>query len=210
MTTLTSNFPTGIGFGSNAKSNWNKRRVSTPAGYVQSNQLFSKALMSFDVASGLKSLDDCHELLRFFNVMQANDSVVLFTDKTDFKSCAPLQTAAFTDCVIGTGDGATTQFQLYKTYTAGGLTYSRKITRPMTGTVTVGKNGVLQTLTTHYTINHNTGVITFVAAPANGLSITAGFHFYVPVDFVDSSLDWVLEKFRAGTLDGITLEEVQE
>lgn len=210
MTTLTAGFPTGIGFGSTAQTVWNRRRVATPAGYVQTNQLFSKALMRFDVASGIKSLDDCHELLRFFNVMQANDTTVLFTDKTDFKSSAPLQTVAFTDCVIGTGDGATTAFQLYKTYIAGGQTYRRKITRPMSGTVLIGKNGVLQTLTTHYTINHDTGIVTFVSPPANGHSITAGFHFYVPVDFVDSSLDWVLDKFRAGTLDGIMLEEVQE
>ena len=210
MTTLSANFPTGIGFGSISSTVWNRRRVSTPAGYAQSNQLFSKALMRYDVASGVKSLDDCHELLRFFNVMQANDSVVLFTDKTDFKSCAPQQTAAFTDSVIGTGDGSTVAFQLKKRYSAGGLNYDRKITRPISGTVSIGKAGVLQTLTTHYTINHDTGVVTFTSAPSNGQSITAGFHFYVPVDFVDSSLDWILDKFKSGTLDGIILEEVQE
>lgn len=210
MTTLTSIFPTAIGFGSTSTSKWNRRRVATPAGYAQVNQLFSKALMSFDVATGLKSLDDCHELLRFFNVMQANDSTVLFTDKTDFKSCAPLETAAYDDCVIGVGDGVTTTFQLYKVYSAGGLEYSRKITRPMTGTVKSGVNGVEKTITTDWAVNVNTGVITYNAAPGNGLDVTAGFHFYVPVDFIDSSLDYVLERFRAGTLDGITLEEVQE
>lgn len=210
MTTLSSIFPTGIGFGSIATSTWNKRRVSTAAGYAQTNQLFSKALMKFDVAAGVKSLDDCHELLRFFNVMQANDAVVLFTDKTDFKSCAPQQSAAFTDSRFGTGDGATTIFQLKKRYSAGGLNYDRKITRPISGTVTIGKAGVLQTLTTDYTINHDTGLVTFTSPPAGGAALTAGFHFYVPVDFIDSSLDWVLTKFKAGTLDGIILEEVQE
>lgn len=208
MTTLTANFPTGIGFGSSAQTQWNKRRVSTPAGYSQTNQLFSKALMKYDVASGVKSLDDCHELIRFFNVMMANDSVVLFTDKTDFKSCAPLQVAAYSDSVIGTGDGADTTFQLYKRYSAGGLNYDRKITRPMTGTVKIGVNG--SELLSGWTVNVDTGIVTFSSPPANGHVITAGFHFYVPVDFVDSSLDWVLDKFRAGTLDGIMLEEVQE
>jgi len=208
MTTLTSIFPTGIGFGSVSQTIWNKRRVGTPAGYVQSNQLFSQGRMKFDVASGIKSLDDCHELIRFFNVMQANDSTVLFTDKTDFKSCAVLQTAAFGDSVIGTGDGATLTFQLKKRYSAGGLNYDRKITRPITGTTTIGVNAVQQMA--GWSVNVNTGIVTFGVAPTLGHVITAGFHFYVPVDFIDSSLDWVLDKFRSGTLDGIILEEVIE
>lgn len=208
MTTLTSIFPTGIGLGSVSSSQWNKRRVATPSGYSQVNQLFSKALMKFDVASGLKSLDDCHELVRFFNVMQVNDSTVLFMDKTDFKSCAPQQTAGAADSFIGTGTGALTTFQLKKRYSAGGLNYDRKITRPMAGTVRVSINGVEQL--SGWSVSTTTGIVTFTSAPANGTTIEAGFHFYVPVDFVDSTLDWVLEKFKAGSLDGIMLQEVPE
>jgi len=208
MALLTSNFPTGIGFGSISQSNWNRRRVSTPSGYVQTNQLFSKAMMKYDVASGIKSLDDCHELIRFFNVIQANDATVLFTDKTDFKSCAALQTANWADSVIGVGDGLDTTFQLYKRYSAGGQNYDRKITRPMTGTVTIGVNG--SQLVGGWSVNVNTGIVTFTTPPADGHVITAGFHFRVPVDFVDSSLDWVLDKYRSGSLDGIMLEEVIE
>jgi uncharacterized protein (TIGR02217 family) len=166
--------------------------------------------MRYDVASGVKSLDDCHELVRFFNVMQVNDAVVLFLDKTDFKSCAPLQTAAFGDSVIGVGDGVTTVFQVKKRYSAGGLNYDRKITRLIAGTVKSGVNGVEKAIGTDWTVNINTGLLTYAVAPPNGHQVTAGFHFYVPVDFVDSSLDWVLDKFKSGTLDGIILEEVVE
>ena len=208
MTTLTSVFPTGIGFGSTSQSVWNRRRVSTPAGYVQSNQLFSQAKMRYDIASGIKSLDDCHELIRFFNVIQANDATVLFLDKTDYKSCAPLTTAAFNDCPLGTPDGVTTAFQLYKRYSAGGLNYDRKITRPINGTMLIGKNG--SAIGSGFTINYNTGVVTFSVAPLITDTITWGGHFYVPVDFQEDSLDWVLDKFRSGSLDGITLEEVIE
>jgi len=210
MTVLNAVFPTAIGFGSMSQSNWNKRRVTTPAGYQQVNQLFDRALMRFNVASGIRSLDDCHELIRFFNVMQANDATVLFLDKTDFKSCAPLQVAAFGDSVIGTGNGSQTVFPVYKRYSAGGLNYDRRITRLMTGTVKSGVDGVEKTITVHWTVDLNTGTITYLTPPPNGHSVTAGFHFYVPVDFVDSSLDWVLDKFRSGTLDGINLEEILE
>lgn len=210
MTTLSTIFPTGIGFGSIATSNWNKRRVVTPAGYAQVNQLFDQALMRFDVSSGVKSLDDCHELIRFFNVMQANDAVVLFTDKTDFKSCAPQQVVSATDSHIGTGDGADVTFQLSKRYSAGGLNYDRRITRPVAGTVKVAVAGVEKTIGSDFTVNTTTGLVTMSTPPANLAEVTAGFHFYVPVDFVDSSLDWVLEKFIAGSLGNIILEEVVE
>jgi uncharacterized protein (TIGR02217 family) len=85
---------------------------------------------------------------------------------------------------FGTGDGATTIFGLYKAYTSGGVTRTRRIIKPVSGSVLIYKDAVLQTLTTHYTINYTTGIVTFVSAPANGAVLGCKGLFYVPVRFM--------------------------
>ena len=49
----------------------------------------------------------------------------------DGKSCAPSGTPGPADQRIGTGDGATTAFQLVKTYGAGYAPYARPIAKPV-------------------------------------------------------------------------------
>ncbi len=61
--------------------------------------------------------------------------------------------------VVGTGDGSITEFSLDETPTADSLS--------------LYVDGVLQTVTTHYTISGAT--ITFVSAPADGARITAKY-----------------------------------
>jgi len=52
-------------------------------------------------------------------------------------------------------------------------------------TLLVYVNGVLQTLTTHYTVslNNTTPTITFVTAPTNTYPVTATYEYYMPVRF---------------------------
>lgn len=100
---------------------------------------------------------------------------------------------------IGTGDGAETAFQITKTTTFGASTHVRDITLPVAATLLVYKAGALQTLTTHYTVDLATGIITFVSAPTLGQAITVTCEFDVKVRFDGS--------FRitqmTGTLDKI-------
>jgi uncharacterized protein (TIGR02217 family) len=104
-----------------------------------------------------------------------------------------------------TGDGSTTVFQMQKTYTFPIGAYS--VVRPvqklitslvptytggyLTDTVEVYKNGVVQTHNAgyvsgggvNYTLDANTGLITFASAPANGAVITADYQYHIPVRF---------------------------
>lgn len=68
---------------------------------------------------------------------------------------------------IGTGDGSTVAFTLDNT--------------PITGTVTVYKNGVLQTVGTHYSVSGVT--ITFIVAPGDLARITANYK--TETDFIE-------------------------
>ena len=70
-----------------------------------------------------------------------------------------------------TGDGTTTTFQL-----------SRGWVVENSETVTV--NGATQTRDTDYTINYETGEITFTTAPSSGASIVVSYA-YIPVENLD-------------------------
>ena len=110
------------------------------------------------------------------------------------------------DQPIGTGDGSTTVFQLYRIYQTGAVTRQRKITRPEDGTVTAKVAGV----DTAIVLDPDTGQITFGAAPALGAAITASFDFFLPVRFDSDELELVA---LTGELDhpvNIVLVEVRE
>jgi uncharacterized protein (TIGR02217 family) len=86
---------------------------------------------------------------------------------------------------IGTGDGVTTVFKITKKYGTGAYQYTRRIFKPVSATVQVYVNGVLKTLTTHYTLNATTGTITFTGGntPPLGHAVTVTCEFDVPVRF---------------------------
>ena len=77
----------------------------------------------------------------------------------------------------------------------------------MAGTVALALNGMPQI--TGWTINTSTGVVTFAAAPAPGVTITAGFEFDVPVRFDTDTLDVTLDFERLGSITSIPLIEVR-
>lgn len=111
-----------------------------------------------------------------------------------------------TDEPIGTGDGVTRDFQLFRVYQRGALTRSRKITRPAAGTVTAKKAGV----TTAVTVDYDTGIITFAVAPALGAAITASFEFDIPVRFASDELEFVALMTELDQPTSIVLQEVRE
>lgn len=110
------------------------------------------------------------------------------------------------DNLIGLGDGATTEFQLYRVYTVGAVSRQRKITRPVAGTVTAEVNGV----PTAVTVDTETGLITFGAPPANTAQITASFEFDLPVRFDSDSIELVALTLNLDQPVNITLVEVRE
>jgi len=109
---------------------------------------------------------------------------------------------------IGTGDGSQTTFQITKSWTLDGQTHSRKVTRPVAG-LQVFKAGVPQTIATHYTIDLDTGIITFLSAPGAGQAITVTGEFDIPVRFASDLQATGLASFIEH-YDSITLREIRE
>jgi hypothetical protein len=102
--------------------------------------------------------------------------------------------------LIGLGDAATTKFQL--TRNIGG--FSEAIQAPRGG-VKIWVGGTLKTLTTDYTINSTTGVVTFTVAPAAAARIEAEFSFYFRVTFREDMLEFENFMNQLWTLQSVIL-----
>src|SRR6185312_11572845 len=85
---------------------------------------------------------------------------------------------------IGTGDGATTSFQLARNIAGA----SEEVQDPAGQSAIVYVNGVRKTEGTDYTIAN--GVVRFAAAPAAGATITADFQWLWRVRFAQDQIEF--------------------
>lgn len=90
---------------------------------------------------------------------------------------------------FGTGNGTTTQFQLKRAMGAFTESVSNIAAAPL-----IYKAGVLQTVTTDYTVNA-TGLVTFTAAPANGAALTWSGTYYLRCRFDVENTPFALNQF---------------
>jgi uncharacterized protein (TIGR02217 family) len=113
---------------------------------------------------------------------------------------------------VCTGVTSTT-FQLYKRYlhAASGRFKNRKITRPIASGFVIKNSG---TTVTAYTLDTTTGIVTIPAAPAAANLAWTG-SFYVPVHYLEDTIDWDLvrggasaDRLIAGP--NVVLREVRE
>jgi len=115
---------------------------------------------------------------------------------------------------FGTGTGLDTAFQLSKTYdpseillgAIGSYFYTREIYLLSTAPV-IRVGGVVQTVTTHYSIGP-TGLVTFVTAPADGAVLTWDGEFDLPVRFDVDYLPVVMNVNNIVDIGSISLREV--
>lgn len=180
--------------------------VRTKSGFEQRVLTSSTPLKVFDIAYGPRSQADIDALIAFFNARNGPLRGFRFKDFADFE--------IETQVNFGTGDGATTAFQLRRRYTdSGSFTFDKNIYKTVSGTVKIYDNGILQTETTHYTIDHNTGVVTFVAAPANTNPLTWTGEYDTPVRFTNKKIDFNMQQVAGddtiGVVTSIGLQEIR-
>ena len=197
-------FPTAIALGATGGPERRTRIVTLTSGYEERNTPWAHSRRRFDAGYGVKTLDDLHEVIAFFEARRGRLHGFRWKDAADYKSCGPSETPAATDQSLGTGDGETTTFQLAKTYTSGGHSYTRGITKPVAGSTLVA----IDKTPTTATVDPATGKVTFAAPPAIGVVVTAGFEFDTPVRFDTDRLDINLTGFEAGEIPSIPVIEI--
>jgi uncharacterized protein (TIGR02217 family) len=200
-------FPDNISRGARGGPERRTQIVELTNGTEERNASWANSRRRYDVAYGIRRADDLAAVVAFFEARNGRLHGFHFKDWADFKSCLPSQTPGPTDQPIGTGNGATTQFQLTKRYTSGAQSWTRAITKPIAGTLTIALNGT--TLPSGWSVSTTTGLVTFTTSPAFGVAITAGFEFDVPVRFDTDALDVTLDLERLGSITSIPLLEIR-
>jgi uncharacterized protein (TIGR02217 family) len=203
-------FPTAI---SRASQGGPERRtdvVTLGSGYEERNARWADSRRSYNAGYGVRSLDDLHAVIAFFEERRGRLTGFRWRDHSDWKSCSPQATPAATDQRIGTGDGITARFQLTKTYGSSFAPWTRVITKPVAGTILLAVDGTAVPAP-DATIDTATGLVTFTAGhiPPAGKAITAGFEFDVPVRFDTDKLDISLQGFAHGAIPHIPIVEVR-
>lgn len=204
-------FPTAISL--NALGGPERRTdvVVLGSGHEERNSRWADSRRRWNAGYGVKSLDDLHAVIAFFEERRGRLHAFRWRDTTDWKSCAPGGTTSALDQVIGSGTGALAAFQLKKTYGSAFAPWARAIRKPVSGTVKVAVAGVAKTAGTQFTVDPSTGTITFLTGhiPGNGQSVTAGFEFDVPVRFDSDRLEINVSGFKSGAIPDVPVVEVR-
>lgn len=180
--------------------------VTLGSGREARNTPWAHGRRRYDIGGAVRTLDDLHTLIAFFEARRGKLHGFRFRDPFDYKSCAPSAAIAATDQAIGAGDGAVTAFALIKTYGAGDSAYARPIAKPVAASVRVALNG--EELETGFSVDPQSGLLTFADAPPDGAAIRAGFVFDTPVRFDTDRLDLSIDGFAAGRAVSVPLIEI--
>lgn len=203
-------FPLSVSFGATGGPERRNEIVSLTSGREKRNTRLAYSRHHYDAGTGVKSLDDLHDVLAFFEARRGSLHAFRFRDPFDMKSCRPSDTPTPLDQVLGTGDGTRTRFALVKSYGSGGDAYQRRIARPLVASLRVAVAGVERFSPADFSFDMATGELVFgpAAKPGAGAAVTAGFEFHVPVRFDVERLSLSLTAFKAGQIPSIPLVEV--
>lgn len=170
-------FPPKIAYGATGGPEFNTTVATTLGGFEQRNVNWQKARGRWDISTGVKSKADMDAVIAFFRARFGKAYGFRFKDWSDYQGAGES---------LGTGDDLETQFQLVKNYASGSFFYQRDIKKPVSGTVKIYLDSVLQM--SGYAVDHATGVVTFNVAPGIAVAVNADFEFDVPVRFDTDTL----------------------
>jgi len=191
-------FPPDISYGASGGPNYSTGIVTTQSKGEKRNQNWEKGWCSYNVAHGVKRQEQLDRLIAFFRARKGKAYGFRFKDWADYKGTT--QVCAATE-IPGI-------YQLYKTYIDdAGYTESRKITRPVLGTVKVYGDAV--ELTTGVTVDYATGKITVIVDPMPAV-ITADFEFDVPCRFDTDEMPVSIDSFNNYSWNSIPVVEIRD
>lgn len=177
------------------------------SGREQRNIEWTYPRHAWNIGYGIQDRDGYAAVVAFFYARQGRAYAFRFKDWTDYTSGSSESDVDANRVLLGLGDGVTVAFQLYKFYTDSAATFTRKITRPVSGTTAIYVNDVL---TTGFSVSLSGGVVTMNVAPASGATVKAFFMFDVPVRFDTDHLETEVTWYNAAAIPDINIVEVRE
>ena len=203
-------FPAGISLGASGGPERRTEIVVLGSGAEERNSRWADSKRSYNAGYGIKSVDDLHAAIAFFE--ERRGGCTAFAGRTG-PTTNPARRARRRRRWTRRSGWATAwraAFQLTKTYGSAFAPWSRVITQPVTGTVLVAVDGVVQD-PERFAVNATTGMVTFLAEhiPAEGAAVSTGFEFDVPVRFDTDQLEINLAQFEAGSIPHIPIVEIR-
>jgi len=191
-------FPDDISYGSSGGATWNTDVLILKSGYESRNANWNQMRYRYNAAMGVRDNSQLDDLIQWFNAMQGRQHGFRFKDWTDYTSSTLGVATTAEDQLIGVGDNAETTFQLIKLYTQGSQTRTRVISKIVASSLKVALDTVVQT--SGFTLNYDTGILTFTSPPASSVDVTVGYEFDVPVRFDVDQLSIAIEHYQTGSL----------
>ena len=179
-------FPIDISKGCRGGPMWSTRINVTGSGYEYRNAEWSNLRGKWNVGFGVRTDSDLDTLIAFFNARQGKAYSFRFRDPLDYRvTLQALQTNPATGLV-----------QTAKLYTSGGITYTRFLTLPVSGSITGLPGGA--------SVSSTTGVVTGASA-----GTVVSFLFDNKARFDTDYLDGSAIRDGLGAYDDISVVEVR-
>ncbi len=165
-------FPDNLSYGFTGGPTFQTDIVVTAGGWEQRNANWAASRKMWNATQIGKNRADTDTLIAFFRAVKGRANSFLFRDQTDYNF-------SLAEGIFGTGIGTgLPTYQLYKKVTTGSYSDLQKLTRPVSGSLIVQRNGSGVTfggVAGNVAMDYTTGVLTFVADASSGATaITPG------------------------------------
>ena len=179
----------------------------TASGFERRNCLWSDARLRFDVGPGIRSEAELGVLIAFFRARRGAARGFRLRDPSDFSSNAMVGAPTAADQLLGTGDGAQSDFPAAQALWRRRCLQLRRITRPARAPCWSALDGAA--MATGWTL---TGWRRdqFRRPARQRTEVRAGFLFDVPVRFADDRLEVAGAAFAAGEAPSVPVVEMRE
>lgn len=179
--------------------------VEAGSGHEFRNAELSNMRHQWNVAQSIKTQAEFDVIKAFFINRYGRTFGFLFKDWSDFIATAEN---------IGTGDSLTRIFQLTKTYTDGTFSVVRNIAKPRNDTDAEGDHtakmffDAVEQSTGTWSLNVDTGLVTFGGPPPIDVAVTWTGEFDVPSRFQTDLMDSRFEDFNILSWEGVIIREL--
>lgn len=189
MAFIETRFPEDISYGATGGPGYNTDVIVVNSGHEQRNATWQDSRCVYDVAHGVKTQEQLNTLIAFFRVMKGRANGFRFKDWMDF-------TVAAGEGIFWTIDA--THFQLVKRYSTAGNNYDRKITKPVSGTLSITGGTVAS-------VDYTTGIVTMTS----GTPTAWTGEFDVPCRFDTDQMKVNIENYNAFTWGSVPVVEIR-
>ncbi len=188
-------FPSDQALGFKGGPQFNTTIVESGGGFEQRNINWAQARGRWVVGYKIRTRATMNVLIAFFKARYGRAYGFRFKDWTDYTAVTQTATAL-----------TATTFQMYKSYSDAGGSYTRKIVKPVNGSVHVFINAVEQM--SGWTVDYTTGIISIPAYTSG--TVTATFEFDKPVRFDTDQMEVEVDHYEILNWEGVPIIEIKQ